>query len=40
LKTPLFSHPRVFEGPNLWERAIKGYLLNMTFSRVIFIFGR
>jgi hypothetical protein len=20
-----FSQPRVFEGPNLWERAIKGY---------------
>jgi hypothetical protein len=25
LKNPLFSHPRVFEVPNLWERAIKGY---------------
>jgi hypothetical protein len=25
LETPLFSHPRVFDGPNLWERAIKGY---------------
>jgi hypothetical protein len=23
-----FSHPRVFEGPNLWERAIKGYVDN------------
>jgi hypothetical protein len=21
----LFSHPRVFERPNLWEREIKGY---------------
>jgi hypothetical protein len=31
--TRRFLTPRVFEGPNLWERAIKGYRDNLTDDR-------
>ena len=29
MKTALFSHPSVFQGPNSWERAMKGYVENL-----------